>query len=244
MKNFWRIVDKVINESDIVLMILDARHIEETRNVELEQKVASAKKQLITVINKADLVEKDLLEPYKQKFHPCVFVSAQKFYGMTMLRHMILRYAESFPVMVGVVGYPNTGKSSVINALKGKSSAAVSSASGFTKGQQNIRVDNKIMVIDTPGVIAGSDDKSSEKLKVTASMNVKQDPDLAAYELIKIYKKIIAEFYGVDYEGLSEEEILESIAIKLNRFIKGGEPDIDTAARIILQDWQKAKIQV
>lgn len=244
MKNFWRIVDKVIADADIVLMVLDARHVEETRNIELVQKVSSAKKTLITVINKADLVSKDLLEPYKQKYHPCVFVSSQKFFGMTKLRHTILRYSDSFPIMVGVVGYPNTGKSSVINALRGKSSAGVSSSSGFTKGKQNIKVDSKIMVIDTPGVISGSDDRFSEKLKVTASMNVKKDPDLVVFELFKLYGKQLAEFYGIFIVGLSDEEFLRQVAIKLNRFIKGGEPDVDTAARIILQDWQKGKIKV
>lgn len=244
MPSFWRVVDKVIDDSDIVLMVVDARMVEETRNKEIEEKVLQQGKTLITVINKADLVDKELLEPFKQKLHPCVFVSSQKFYGMTKLRHMILRYAEVTPVHVGVVGYPNTGKSSVINALKGKSSASTSSVSGHTKGKQNIKVDNKIMVIDTPGVIADSDDKKSVKLQISASINVKTDPDLAAYELMKQYFKPIARYYDIFEVGLDEVELLEEIAKKLNRVKKGGEPDIDTAARIVLQDWNKGKIVV
>ena len=57
MANFWKIVDRVIDEADIVLMVVDARFVEKTRNVEIERKVAAAKKVLITVINKADLVD-------------------------------------------------------------------------------------------------------------------------------------------------------------------------------------------
>jgi len=66
MANFWRIVNDVIEESDIILLVVDARMIKETINVELVQKVKSSGKQLITVINKADLVDKKILEKYKK----------------------------------------------------------------------------------------------------------------------------------------------------------------------------------
>ena len=241
MGNFWSIVNSVIQEADIVLLVLDARLIHETKNKELAQKIKQKNKTLITVINKCDLVDKEKLEPYKFQFHPCVFVSAHKFFGMTLLRKMILRYAKEFPVNVGVVGYPNTGKSSIINSLKGRSSAGVSSVSGYTKGRQNIKVDNKIKIIDTPGVIAESDDKQSVKLALSASTNVKEDPDLVVYELFKTYKNEIAKYFDIE-EFSSEEDLLERIAIKLNRFKKGAEPDIETTAKLILNDWQKGKI--
>lgn len=245
MANFWKIVDRVIDEADVVLMVVDARFVEKTRNKEIERKVASSGKTLITVINKADLVEKDILEPYKQRLHPCVFVSAQKFYGMTMLRHMILRHSKHDEVLVGVVGYPNTGKSSVINALKGKSSAGVSSVSGFTKGKQDIKVDNRIKVIDTPGVLSSNDDKQGQDVIIKATKNVKDDPDLAVFALLKEYPEQIMGYYGLNPKDYSDdEERIVAIARKLNRLIKGGEPDIETAARMVLQDWQKGKIQL
>lgn len=240
--NFWKIVDSVITDADIILMVIDARLPEETRNVELERKVKNSGKTLITVINKADLVEKYVLEPYKQKLNPCVFVSAHKFYGMTLLRNMILRFAETTPVTVGVVGYPNTGKSSVINALKGKGSAPTASVSGFTKGRQHIRVDNKIMIIDTPGVLADKDNKFSEKLTITASSTQTKDPEGAVFELLSLHKEPVLYYYGLENEKGDDEELLEAIALKLNRKIKGGLPDTLTAAKIVLKDWQQGKI--
>ena len=244
MANFWKIVDGVISQSDIVLMVVDARLVEKTRNVEIERKVRASGKTLITVINKADLAVKDDLEKYKKELDPCVFVSARKFYGITILRHLILEKSKGEAVVVGVVGYPNTGKSSLINALKGKASAGVSSVSGYTKGKQDIKVDNKILVIDTPGVLADADVKSSDDLVITASKTDVKDPEMAAFRLIKNYKLEIFFHYDLEGEFEDEEEILEAIAIKLNRKKSGGLPDTFTTAKIILQDWQKGRIQL
>lgn len=244
MANFWKIVDNVISQADIILMVVDARMVEKTRNIEIERKVAASKKILITVINKADLVDKAELEKYKKILDPCVFVSARKFYGMTMLRHLILKKSKGETVVVGVVGYPNTGKSSVINALRGKASAGVSSISGYTKGKQDIRVDSKILVIDTPGVLAEDDIKSSDQLVITASRTDVKDPEMAVYELIKQYKLEIMLHYDLEGVFEDEEEVLEAIAIKLNRRRSGGHPDTETTAKMVLREWQKGKIQV
>ena len=65
MASFWNIVNKVIRESDILLEVLDARMVKETRNKEIEDKVKKSGKILIYVINKCDLVEKPTLERYK-----------------------------------------------------------------------------------------------------------------------------------------------------------------------------------
>jgi hypothetical protein len=225
-------------------MVVDARMVEKTRNAEIERKVAASKKILITVINKADLADKAELEKYKKQLDPCVFVSAQKFYGITMLRHLILEKSKGEAVTVGVVGYPNTGKSSVINALRGKASAGVSSVSGYTKGKQDIKVDSKILVIDTPGVLAHDDLKSSDQLVITASRTNVKDPEMAVYELIRQYKLELMFHYDIEGFFEDEEAVLEAIAKKLNRRISGGHLDTETTAKMILQDWQRGKIQL
>ncbi|MGE0792776.1 MAG: GTPase [Candidatus Woesearchaeota archaeon] len=244
MANFWNIVDKVINEADIVLEVIDARMIEETRNLEIERKVEQRNKILIRVINKCDLVDKETLEKEKKRLYPCVFISAKNFLGTTILRQKILRYSKGGAILVGVVGYPNTGKSSLINCLKGKGSAKVSSVSGYTKGKQEVKADNRIKLIDTPGVLSDTNFLEDNNVKIaTKNFYDEKDPDVVVLGLITKYRTGILNHYDVKCDG-DEEEVLEAIAKKLNRMKSGGKPDVEIAAKLILKEWQHGKIKV
>ena len=89
MSKFWNIVARVIDASDVVLLLLDARMVDETRNVDIEERVRMKSKPLIYVITKCDLVEKNLMEQWKRTLHPCVFVSSTKYHGLAMLKQRI-----------------------------------------------------------------------------------------------------------------------------------------------------------
>ena len=244
MANYWKIVNRLIREADIILEVLDARLVDETRNVELEKKIDLAGKKVIYVINKADLVDKSFLDKKKKEIKNCVFVSSVKHYGSKILRERILMLADNDLVTVGVVGYPNTGKSSVINMLKGKGAAPVSSTSGFTKGVQKIRVTRRIMMIDSPGVIPFKRNDET-KLALIGSLNAAKlkFPDIDAMALIENLDGAVEKHYGIE-PGEDSEESLERIAVKKNKLLKGGKPDVLLAARMMIQDWQKGKIKI
>ena len=245
-KNFWDMVNKVIEESDIIILLLDARLIEETRNPEVESKVRAANKPLIYVITKFDLVRKGTLE--KRHLTPSVFISAKDHTGTTILRNRILiegkrAYKDKKDFTVGVLGYPNVGKSSLINAMKGKRSAPSSSSSGYTKGIQKVRADNRLIFLDTPGVIPYMEKDNSKHAFIGAiDFNKVKDPDIVVMELMERYPGEIESHYEIKAADDVEASI-ELIAKKRNMLKKGGIPDVERAARMILKDWQSGRIK-
>ncbi|MCK4522124.1 MAG: 50S ribosome-binding GTPase [Nanoarchaeota archaeon] len=244
-KSFKGVIEDVIRKSNIVLEILDARFIDETRNIELEKRIKNRNNVLIFVINKCDYVDKKKLLPVKKKLKNCVFVSATKFLGTTMLKNKIMIEAKKKKIknpVVAVIGYPNTGKSSIINALKKKGSAKTSPQAGFTKGMQLLRINKDIMMIDTPGIIPKEEIEDS-KLVLLEAKNISEikDPDLVVMDLINQNPLLIEKHYGIK-PNKDVEKTIESIALKINMVKKGGKPDIDRASRRIIRDWQNGKI--
>jgi ribosome biogenesis GTPase A len=242
MSNYWRLVNDVIKEANILLEVLDARTIDETRNIEIEDKVRRTGKTLIYVINKCDLVDKEKMDKAKKLLTPCVFMSAKDHLGTSFLRSEIMKHAPKEGFKVGVLGYPNTGKSSVINALKGRASASTSSISGHTHGIQLIKINQRMYLLDTPGVFPYQE-KDEVKHAITSAKtfsNIK-DPELAAIEIIGQFPEVIEGYYGVKHDDA--ENVLDSIALKMHYLKKGGLPDTYAAARRVLKDWQEGKIR-
>ena len=242
MVNFWRIVNKVITQGDILLLILDARFPEMTRNKEIEQKIKYQGKKLIYVLNKCDLVSDEQMKKISKEYSPSVFVSSKKKLGGTLLFKEIMKQSKGEKCRVGVLGFPNTGKSSVINLLKGKKSASVSSFSGHTRGIQFVKAKGKMELIDTPGVLDFKE-KDIYKEIIIGSRNPQhvKEPDYFAAKLIQDYPELFKKYYDIKYDEDSYE-FLEQAAIKRNILKKGGIPDVKRFGRTILQDWQIGKI--
>ena len=242
MAIFWKHVNKVLKEAEIIIEVLDARMIEETRNEEIEDKIEKWGKKILYVINKCDLVDIEELKNRTRKLRPSIFISSKEHLGTTLLKKKILELSRGKKVTVGILGYPNVGKSSVINALSGKGSARTSSESGFTKGLQKIRVDNKILVIDTPGVFPRKEKNISKHGKIGAIDYSKiKDPEYVALKLIEERKELIKQHYKIEED--EPEDILEKIALKFKKIGKGGKPDLEVAGRLLLKEWQTGKIK-
>jgi ribosome biogenesis GTPase A len=251
------LIREIIKMSDIILEVLDARFIDETRNKEIEEEIKKENKKIIYVLNKSDLIDQKELEK-KIKIKPYAFVSCTERKGSFLLRNLIKRIVketelpdEKRRAQVGVIGYPNTGKSSLINLLTGKSSARIGDQPGFTKGIQKVSLTKNILILDSPGVIPNNEYSSTNNEKVSkhakvgsrSYSNVK-NPDMIIQDLLNepSIRKKFDQFYNIDSKGDSDY-LLEELAKKKSFLKKAGNLDIDRTARNLLKDWQTGKIK-
>jgi len=250
---FPNVVRDIIRISDIVLEVLDARFVEETRNVEFEELIKEKGKKIIYVLNKVDLVKG---RGRIGEIRPYVYVSAKDRTGIRELRDKIkamvkgLDLGDKKRAHVGIVGYPNTGKSSLINLLTGKSSAKTGAEAGFTKGMQKIRLTSGILILDTPGVIPESEYSHTKKeaLQKQAKVGARtvdkiKEPGIIVAKLMEDYSKQIEKFYGIDAGG-DVDVLIEKLGRKRGFLKKGGVVDEDRVVRLVVGDWQVGGIEI
>ncbi|MBU4070010.1 MAG: 50S ribosome-binding GTPase [Nanoarchaeota archaeon] len=244
------LLKQVIEVSDIILEILDARFVKEMQNKEIEKLIADRGKKIIYVLNKSDLTRKR-----DKRLNPRIFVSCIKNTGITELRNKIKEEASKSKktgrfnrVQVGVIGYPNTGKSSLINLLIGRTSAKTGSDAGFTKGIQKLKLTEDIQLLDSPGVIPSdeysmtSEEKIAQHVKVGGrSYSQIKNPEIALNEIVKSNKEDLEKFYKIKFNDA--EDLIEKIGRKKGFLKKGNEVNSDKAARTVLKDWQLGNIE-
>ncbi|MFH1623307.1 MAG: GTPase [Candidatus Aenigmatarchaeota archaeon] len=253
MRNFWKVVDSVIDRSDVLLEVVDARMPYLTRNRIVENRILRKGKSFILVLNKADLITKRMRDDFLKNSmsKKSVFVSCKKRTGIADLKKAIFILSRKRrrwgKINVGVVGYPNTGKSSVINALSGRSAAKTSPVAGVTRGVQWISGGDDILFLDTPGVIPFDDKDEAERAMMSVMDPEKlKSPDLAAMKIIQLFldndRRGLERLYGVTVGTDDAMEILLEIGRKKNFLSKGGDIDkVRTSLRII-RDWQRGNL--
>ncbi len=237
---------------DAILFILDARCPLETRSKKLEIIAEKTKKPFWIILNKVDLVPKEFADKTKNFFKnysnavDVVHVSAKKYYGINILRWSLKRILEKTlleekkKAFLIAVGYPNVGKSSIINMLARKSKAGVSPKPGFTKGKQWIRVSKKILISDTPGVVPISNEKWKNVLFSG------DDLESSALWLLSKIKNAegsnFSQVYGFEINDVDEFKALLLIGEKFKFLKKGGEIDVNRAAKRLIDDWNRGKL--
>ena len=249
---FWEIVKGIVRKADAVVEVLDARMPELSRNEDLEILVAKSNKKLFLALNKIDLVSKEHFAFLKKRYQHAFFVSGTQNTGISNLRTAIMIAAKRDGIenpKVGVVGYPNVGKSAIINALAHRSKALMSAVAGTTRGVQIIRAGN-LHILDSPGVFPYGDDEI--KLGILAAKNPEQIKhlELLACEIISMFLKsnwkALEDFYKVkiDEEDPDSYEIMLQIGQQRKFILKGGDADERRTALQIVRDWQTGKLKI
>lgn len=246
---FWPVVKRVLKDADFVLVILDVRMPEFFENKELKRMIDLYKKKVFVVFNKIDLVSKDFLDKVKDRYEGAFFVSGTNNLGIAGMKKELQITAKREKIkepLIGVVGYPNVGKSAIINALAKRGKARVGRHAGTTKGIQWVKAGG-LRVMDSPGVVPIED--SEIKLGIMGAKNPEKlrDPERTAYRLIGFLKDIdsraVEEHFSIELEG-DEDEVLENIGRNKGFLKKGGVVDMHRTAMYILREWQKGRIKI
>ncbi|XP_057452769.1 nuclear/nucleolar GTPase 2-like [Lotus japonicus] len=172
-KRIWGELYKVIDSSDVVVQVLDARDPQGTRCYHLEKhlKENCKHKHMVLLLNKCDLIPawatKGWLRILSKEYPTLAFhASINKSFGKGSLLSVLRQFArlkrDKKAISVGFVGYPNVGKSSVINTLRTKNVCKVAPIPGETKVWQYITLTKRIFLIDCPGVVYQNKDSETD----------------------------------------------------------------------------------
>lgn len=253
-KRIWGELYKVIDSSDVIIQVLDARDPMGTRSKSIEAYMKKEKswKHLIFVLNKCDLiptwVTKRWVAVLSQEyptlaFHASLTNSFGKGSLIQLLRQFGKLHTDKKQISVGFIGYPNVGKSSVINTLRSKKVCNVAPLAGETKVWQYITLMRRIFLIDCPGVVYPSEDSESDiVLKGVVQVEKIRNPEEHIEAVLERAKpEYIQKTYRIP-TWTSAEDFLEKLAFRTGKLLKGGEPDISTVSKMVLNDWQRGRI--
>ncbi|KAL8886845.1 MAG: hypothetical protein Q9215_005494 [Flavoplaca cf. flavocitrina] len=254
-KRIWNELYKVIDSSDVVIHVLDARDPLGTRchSVEKYIREEAPHKHLIFVLNKCDLVPTGVAASWVRHlsksyptlaFHASITNSFGKGSLIQLLRQFSSLHSDRRQISVGFIGYPNTGKSSIINTLRKKKVCTVAPIPGETKVWQYITLMKRIYLIDCPGVVPPNANDSEQDILLRGVVRVEnvENPHVYIPAVLKKTKpQHIERTY--DVRGFTNAtEFLELLARKAGRLLKGGEADVDGVAKMVLNDFLRGKI--
>ena len=248
---------------------MDARIPISSRNPDIDS--LAANKSRVIVLNKADLADDRITEEWVKYFENEGFIAvklnSKNGNGIKQVKDAIAKAAETKmardrargilnrPVRAIVGGIPNVGKSTFINSFAGRAVTKTGNKPGVTKGKQWIRLNKQVELLDTPGILwpKFEDRMTAEHLAFIGSIKdeVIEKRELAIKfinEIEKRYEGILSRYYGFELSDKKDNEvefsvqILGAIADKRAIIKKGGEPDTDKAATLILDDFKNGRL--
>jgi nuclear GTP-binding protein len=177
-------------------------------------------------------------------FHASITNSFGKGSLIALLRQFAILHVDRKQVSVGFVGYPNTGKSSIINTLRKKMVCKTAPIPGETKIWQYITLTRRIYLIDCPGIVPPNPNDTDAQLLLRGVVrveNIKEPSQYVAIMLERCQTRHIERTYGIK-GWKDDDDFLEILARKGGRLLRGGEADSDAVARMVLSDFLRGKV--
>jgi ribosome biogenesis GTPase A len=247
--------------ADVVVEVLDARLPQASSNPMIHELRAFRQRPCLKLLNKADMADpvatKAWLDYFaKQPGVMAVAISCKKASDVARIPGLAQKLAPHRndavkPLRLMIMGVPNVGKSTLMNALVKKKVAAVGDQPAVTKSQQRIDISSRLTIYDTPGMLWPKIEHPIDGLMLAAShavgVNAYIDEEVATFLadfLVAHYPAMLTARYGFATAGLDGVSVIEAVAKKRGCLMKGrgGELDLEKAAGILLTDYRTAAI--
>lgn len=263
-----RMMQDNIKLIDVVIELVDARVPLSSKNPDID-KLANNKSRVI-LLNKYDMADQRHTDAWKDYFEAkgyfVALVNSKSGKGVKQVREIVNKACEekiardrrkgiiNRPVRAMVVGIPNVGKSTFINSFVGKATTKTGNKPGVTKGKQWIRINKFIELLDTPGILwpKFEDPAVGIRLALIGSINdtIINKVDLSLDLILFIhenYPDALKKRYEIEVTDPLEDKkdaakVLEQVAIKRSCLLKGGEPDLERAANLLLDDFRSTRL--
>ena len=258
-----RAMQEDIKLVDLVIELVDARSPLSSRNPDID--TLGKNKARLILLNKADLADPAANQAwtayFEKKGYTVVRIDARRKADLKPIQEAVMtackekierdrrRGIKNRPVRAMVVGIPNVGKSTFINSYAGRACAKTGNKPGVTRGNQWIRLNKEVELLDTPGILWPKFEDPQVGIRLAVLGSVKDDilnSDELAVELLKrlraAYPEALSERYGEAVLAGSEAEALMEIARARNCILKGGEPDYSRAAKLLIDDFRGGRL--
>ena len=246
---------------DVVIEVLDARLPAASANPMIEELRLARQRPCLKLLNKADLADPDATREWlaffnRQKGVKAVAISAKKAGDAARIPDLCQALAPhrgdaTKPLRMMIMGIPNVGKSTLMNALVKRRIAAVGDEPAVTKSQQSVVLSPRLILVDTPGLMWPKIEHDSDGYMLAAShaigRNAVLEEEVATFLaaiLLARYPALLTARYGFAVQDLDAPGVLEAVARRRGCLLKGrgGELDLEKAALILLTDYRSGTL--